>query len=158
MIYLKLGNHENRLENYLKVKAPELLDMSEYKLENILKLRGIENVEVIEKQIVYAGRLPILHGHELQGGANSSVNPARGLFLKTMSSSLVSHHHRSSSHSETDINGKLMSFWSIGCLSELHPEYSLINKWNHGFCFIQTKGQDFIVENMKIYKGQIYRD
>jgi hypothetical protein len=157
-IYWKLGNHEARLEKYLFVKAPELLDMQEFKLSEILKARGVEGVEIIEKQIVYAGRLPFVHGTEFQASANSPVNPARGLALKAFSSAVVSHHHRSSAHSETDINGKLMSWYSIGCLCGLHPEYAQINKWNHGFSYIQTDGLDFEFENMKIYNGQVYRD
>jgi hypothetical protein len=157
-IYWKLGNHENRLEKYLFVKAPELLNMQEFKLSKILKTRGVENVEVIEKQIIYAGRLPFVHGTEFQSGSVSPVNPARGLFLKTLSSAVTSHHHRSSAHSETDINGKLMSWYSIGCLCGLHPEYALLNKWNLGFAYIQTEGLEFSFENMKIYNGKVYRD
>ena len=158
MIYWKLGNHEARLENYLRVKAPELLDFSEFKLGEIIKIRGLQGVEVIDKQIVYIGRLPFLHGHELPGGAASPVNPARGLMLKTLSSAVVSHHHKTSAQTETDVNGKLMSWYSLGCLSELHPEYALINKWNHGWGYIQTEGQEFEFQNMKCYQGKAYTD
>lgn len=158
LIYWKLGNHEKRWEHYLRVKAPELIDMDEYHFGDILKKRGVENVEVVDEQIIYTGRLPWLHGHEMQGGAASPVNPARGLFLKTLSSAAVSHHHRSSAHAERDINGKLMSWWSIACLCGLHPEYALVNKWNHGFAFIKTEGLEFEMENMKIYNGKVYRD
>jgi predicted phosphodiesterase len=157
-IYWKLGNHEERLEKYLRVKAPELMDFTEFKLGEILKIRGLQGIEVIERQIVYIGRLPIIHGHELPGGAASPVSPARGLSLKTLSSSVVSHHHKTSAQTETDINGKLMSWYSLGCLSELHPEYALINKWNHGFATIETKDQDFEFHNMKIYQGKVYSD
>lgn len=157
-IYWKLGNHERRWEYYLRVKAPELLDMEEYKFQNILKIRGIEGVEVVDLVPIFTGRLPWLHGHEMQGGATSPVNPARGLFLKTLTSSVVSHHHRSSAHSELDLKEKLMSWWSLGCLCDLHPEYNPVNKWNHGFAFISTEGQEFEMSNMKIYKGKVYRD
>jgi hypothetical protein len=157
-IYWKLGNHERRWEFYLRVKAPELLDMEEYKFQNILKIRGVEQVDVIDLVPVFTGRLPWLHGHEMQGGATSPVNPARGLFLKTLTSSVVSHHHRSSAHSELDLKEKLMSWWSLGCLCGLHPEYNPINKWNHGFAYIDTEGQEFEMSNMKIYKGKVYRD
>jgi len=157
-IYWKLGNHEKRWEYWLRAKAPELLDMEEYKFGEIIKIRGVQGVEVVDEQLIYTGRLPWLHGHEMQGGATSPVNPARGLFLKTLSSSAVSHHHRSSAHSELDINEKLMSWWSIGCLCGLHPEYALVNKWNHGFAFIETDGLDFEINNMKIYKGKVYHD
>lgn len=157
-IYWKLGNHERRWEYYLRIKAPELLDMEEYKFQNILKIRGVNDVEVIDIVPIFTGRLPWLHGHEIQGGATSPVNPARGLFLKTLTSSVVSHHHRSSSHSELDLKEKLMSWWSIGCLCELHPEWNPVNKWNHGFAYITTDGEEFEMSNMKIYKGKVYRD
>jgi predicted phosphodiesterase len=157
-IYWKLGNHDERLEKYLRIKAPELMDMTEFKLGEILKIRGMNDIEVIERQVVYIGRLPFLHGHEMPGGAASPVNPARGLMLKTLSSAVVSHHHRTSAQSETDVNEKLMSWYSLGCLCGLHPEYALINKWNHGFAFIETKGLDFEFNNMKIYQGKVYSD
>ena len=131
--------------------------MDEFKLGNIIKIRGVEGVDVIEKQIVYMGRLPFTHGHEFLNKASNPVNAARGLFLKTLSSAATGHYHQSSYHSETDINGKLMSWWSMGCLAQLHPEYALLNKWNHGFATIETEGLDFELENMKIYKGKVYR-
>jgi hypothetical protein len=157
-IYWKLGNHERRWQNYLRVKAPELLDMEENKFGNIIKIRGVENIEVIDEQLIYTGRLPWLHGHELPGAASSPVSPARGLSLKTLTSSVVAHHHKSSAQSETDLKGKLMSWWSLGCLCGLHPEWALINKWNHGFAKIRTEGQEFEMENYKIYNGKVYRD
>jgi hypothetical protein len=157
-IYWKLGNHEERLENYLRVKAPELMDFTEFKLGEILKIRGLQGIEVIEKQLVYIGRLPFLHGHELPGGAASPVSPARGLALKTLSSSVVSHHHKTSAQTEVDVNGKLMSWYSLACLCDLHPEYALINKWNSGFGTIETAGLDFEFHNMKIYQGKVYSD
>jgi hypothetical protein len=157
-IYWKLGNHCERLEKWLFTKAIEVLDMDEWRMENLMKFRGVEDLTIIHKQIVYAGRIPIVHGHEFQAAPASPVNPARGLFLKTLSSSIVSHHHRTSAHSETDIHGKLMSWWSIGCLCGLHPEYATINKWNHGFAYIETEGLDYTFTNMKIYNGTVYRD
>jgi predicted MPP superfamily phosphohydrolase len=157
-IYWKLGNHEERLEKYLQVKAPELLDMSEFRLGKIIEMRGVTNVQVIEKQIIYTGRLPVIHGHEFQSKATSAVNPSRGLFLKALSSGLVCHYHRTSSHSEKDINEKLMSAFSVGCLCGLHPEYALLNNWNHGFAYIDIDGQEFNIENMKIHKGKVYHD
>jgi hypothetical protein len=157
-IYYKIGNHEERLENYLKVKAPELLDMNEFKLDEILKLRGITNCETITKQLVYAGRLPIIHGHEYNAGGAGGVNPARGSFMKALSSVMTSHFHRTSSHSERDINDKIMSTFSVACLCDLHPEYALLNKWNNGFARIETEGDEFSVSNFKIHKGKVYSE
>jgi hypothetical protein len=157
-IFYKIANHEERLQRYLMVKAPELLSMTEFKLTEILKMRGVENVTYIENQIMYAARLPIVHGHEFMGGGSGTVNPARNLALKTFSSSMTSHFHRTSSHTESDINEKVMSWFSIGCLCGLHPDYARINKWNHGFAYIDTDGRDFSVNNHKIYKGKVYTE
>lgn len=157
-IFYKLGNHDERLERYLMVKAPELLSMSEFKLSEIMKIRGIEDVVYIQNQIIYAGRLPIVHGHEFMGGGSGTVNPARNLALKSFSSALTSHFHRTSSHTETDINEKVMSWFSLGCLCSLHPDYARLNKWNHGFAYMEIDGEDFAVHNHKIYKDKVYSD
>jgi len=157
-IFYKIGNHEERLEKYLMLKAPELLDMEEYHLGEILKIRGVQDVTVIQKQIIMAGKLPVVHGHEFMGGGSGGVNPARGLFLKSLSSALTSHFHRTSSNSERDITDKLMSTFSIACLCDLHPEYALLNKWNHGFAYIDLDGDEFTISNKKIYKEKVYSE
>lgn len=157
-IFYKLGNHDERLERYLMVKAPELLSMAEFRLSEIMKIRGVEDVTFIQNQIIYAGRLPLVHGHEFMGGGSGTVNPARNLALKSFSSAMTSHFHRTSSHTECDINEKVMSWFSLGCLCGLHPDYARINKWNHGFAYIETDGQEFAVNNHKIYKGKVYSE
>jgi hypothetical protein len=30
-----------------------------------------------------------------------------------------------------------------------------LNKWNHGFAFIEIDGEDFQVQNKRIYKGKV---
>ena len=41
------------------------------------------------------------------------------------------------------------------CLSELHPEYMPLNKWNHGFAWVEldNNGKDYQFHNKRIYKG-----
>ena len=130
-IYYKMGNHEERFENYMKVKAPELFDISDFKLDVILHLAeyGVEYIG--DKRKVMAGKLPILHGHEIR--TSSSVNPARGIYLKIKKSAIANHYHQSSEHSETNFDGELSTVFSLGCLCDLHPEYAPYNNWNHGF-------------------------
>lgn len=157
-IIWKLGNHEERWEYYLW-NHPELYRMQELTFENILKARGIENLTVIpSRRIIYTGRLIWYHGHELPSGIATPVNPARGLALRTLTSGAVSHYHKSSAHSDIDAKEKLMSWWSIGCLCDLHPYYASVNKWNHGFAIMNVDDQEFEMNNMKIHKGTIYRD
>lgn len=153
-IYFKIGNHEERYEHYLWMKAGEIMGVDEFELANIIKARA-EGIEIIgDKRIMKAGDLNIIHGHEYPG-AFSPVNIARGLFTKGKVSAIQGHNHQSSEHTESDMNGKITTTWSIGCLSELHPLYMPLNKWNHGFAFVEIDGQDFQVQNKRIYKGKV---
>jgi len=153
-IVYKIGNHEERLENYLKTKAPELLDVLDWELSNYIPQDlGIEYVT--NKRIIKAGKLNILHGHELKiNGIN--VNPARTTFLKTYENTIIGHSHRTSEHTESDINGDIVTCWSVGALCWLHPEWTPINKWNHGFATVRVddKGH-FNVKNRRIIKGEV---
>jgi predicted phosphodiesterase len=156
-VYFKKGNHDERLELFLRVKAPELLGIAEFELTNLLAARGAR-VEVIHRAIVMVGKLPVLHGHEFFGGGTSSVNPARGLFLKANKSCVVGHHHRTSLHSDSDVLGKLITTWSLGCLCGLTPEYAQINKWNHGFAIVNVSDDGaFDLENFRIYQNKVYQ-
>jgi predicted phosphodiesterase len=153
-IYFKIGNHEERYEHYLWMKAGELKGVDDFELSNIIKARA-EGIEIIgDKRIMKAGELNIIHGHEYPG-AFSPVNIARGLFTKGKVSAMQGHNHQTSEHTEADMNGKLTTTWSLGCLSELHPLYMPLNKWNHGFAFVEIDGDDFQVQNKRIYKGKV---
>jgi len=154
-MYFKQGNHEERFERYLFLKAPELLDIQEFKL-NILLEFGKYGIEYIDKKrIIKAGKLSILHGHEFGRSVFSPVNPARGVYMRAKESTIIGHHHQTSEHTEPTLGGKIITTWSTGCLCELNPEYMPINKWNHGCAFIETDGNDFRVHNKRIYKGGI---
>jgi len=154
--FFKAGNHDERLEAYLMRKAPELLGFEEYKLSNLLKLyaRGIECVE--DKHVIYAGKLVILHGHEVNM-KGTTVNPARTLFLKIKKSGICGHLHVSSQHTEKRIDGHLISTWSTGHLAEEHPRYAPINNWNLGFCIVDFDDEFYEVSNYKIINRKVWR-
>lgn len=154
-IYYKLGNHEERYEHYLWMKAGELVGVEEFELTSLLQARA-KGIEVIGgKTIIQAGGLNILHGHEFGGSVFSPVNIARGLYLKGKVSAIQGHNHQVSEHTEPDMNGRIVTTWSQGCLCELHPEYLPINKWSHGFALLDIDGEDFQVRNKRIWKGKI---
>lgn len=153
-IIFKIGNHEERYDAFLAQKAGELSGVSEFSLENIIRSRAQGIEFVTDKRIMKAGDLNIIHGHEFTGGSFSPVNIARGLFLKAKVSAMQGHNHQTSEHTETDMNGRITTTWSVGCLSELHPMYMPLNRWNHGFAFIEVEGSgDFQVHNKRIHKG-----
>lgn len=155
-IVYKLGNHDERYDKYVMNKAPEIFDIVHTTLYTVLELdkMGIEVVN--NKRIVTCNELPFLHGHEWQRGLASPVNPARGAFLKSHSTVVVAHLHRTSEHSERSLDGSTIATWSLGCLCDLHPEYAPINSWNHGFAVVDNTGTgEFEVNNRKIVKGKV---
>ena len=155
-IIYKLGNHDERYEHFLQHKAPELLGISEFRFENLLKAADRKMDVVGEKRIIKANKLNIIHGHEYPS-VFSPVNIARGLYLKGKVSAMQGHNHQTSEHTETDMNGKSVTAWSLGCLCELNPSFMPLNRWNHGFAIVELSdnGEDFHVQNYRIHKGKI---
>jgi predicted phosphodiesterase len=152
---LKIGNHEERYAHFLWQKAAELTGVDEFELENIIKARA-NGVEVIkDKRIINYYGLNIIHGHEFSSGFFSPVNVARGLYLRGKTSAIQGHNHQTSEHTESDMNGKITTTWSVGALCELHPAYAPINKWNHGFAMIDAAQDGFDVRNKRIFKGRV---
>lgn len=157
-IVFKHGNHDERWEKFLYSKAPEIFDVNDFQLEVLLKLGELKIETVKDKRPIKIGKLTALHGHELAGGGAGGVNPARGTFLKTLSNVIVGHYHKTSSNTETTMNGDVIAVNSVGCLCDLNPLYMPINKHNLGFAFceLNIKTGEYHLENLKIVKGKIY--
>jgi len=155
-VYYKLGNHEDRYESFLRLKAPELLDMSEFKLDVLLRFREYNATLIQDDRVIKAGNLNILHGHEFGRSVFSPVNPARGYYMRSKTNTLCGHNHQTSEHTEPNLNGKITTTWSTGCLCELHPRYMRVNKWNHGFAIVEIgKDGNFEVKNHRIINGKV---
>jgi predicted phosphodiesterase len=157
-IVFKHGNHDERWEKWLFIKAPELFDCTDFQLEVLLKLGELKIETVKDKRPIKIGKLNLLHGHELPGGSGG-VNPARATFMKTMEDTAVNHFHKTTENNETTMNGDVISVRSIGCLCGLTPHYMPINKHNQGFAFceLDVKTGEYFFENLKIIKGKIYK-
>lgn len=153
-IILKGGNHDYRWEAFLRRRAPELLDMKDFIWEEYLKLKQRGIFTVAHDVPIKVGKLNILHGHELQS-LSTVVNPARGAYLKAIECVLIAHSHRTSQHAEMSMSGRLDTAWSIGCLCQLHPEYSRLTKWNLGVAGMEFDKDDFEIENKRILKGHV---
>jgi predicted phosphodiesterase len=147
----KPGNHEYALPRYYMAKAPELAGTPLAAMETVI---GFEerNIEFLDyHQVVMAGKLPIIHGHEVSR-IDRSVNPARGLFLRAKTFAACSHCHTTSEHTPRNLVGELLTTWSFGCLCDLSPDFNpLGNDWNWGFSLIYVeKDGSFEVENRRI--------
>jgi predicted phosphodiesterase len=156
-IVFQMGNHEDRYERYMRIKAPEIYGCEYTKLSEILHTDDY-NIKIIEdKRIVRIGRLRCIHGHEFKGGYSIPVNPARTLYLRGKEMAICGHHHRTSEHNEKTMGDRHIDCWSVGCLCDLRPEYKPLNNWNHGFAVIERlEDEKFLVHNKKIINGNIY--
>lgn len=150
-IVYKAGNHEERWDHWLWQHAPEICDDRRMSLVAWLDLEkhGVEWVQ--DQRPIMLGKLPVLHGHELPKGMAAPVNVARGAFLRTLSTCLVGHSHKTSNHAEADMWHHETACWSTGCLCDLRPDYARINRWNHGFAVVTVhKGGTFDTHNYRV--------
>ena len=152
-IVLKLGNHEERFDAFIWQRAPELYSVDACRIHELLRLSSMGIEIVADQRPVMLGKLPVLHGHELQKGISAPVNPARGAFLRSLHTLAVGHSHRTSTHVEPDMFGSEVAVWSIGCLSAPNPEYNRFAKSNHGFAFVRLSADgQFDFENYRVSK------
>lgn len=145
-----------RIEDYTLRQAPELYHQN--KLNKLLMLEDMKIDYVEDYRYMKFGNLNIAHGHHIVKGIFAPVNPARGAYTKTNTSTLISHVHRTSEHIETDMNGKVIGCYSIGCMTDITPDYNpQVSKHNQGFAIV-TKDpitNDFEVNNKKIINNKI---
>ena len=150
-IVYKSGNHEERWQHWLWQHAAEISDDPRMSLTAWLGFADHRIKLVEDQRPILLGKLPVLHGHELPKGMAAPVNVARGAFLRTLSTVLVGHSHRTSNHAEADMWHHETGCWSTGCLCDLRPEYARINRWNWGFAMVTIhKGGAFDVHNYRV--------
>ena len=150
-IYYITGNHENRFERYLRIKASELLDMDEFRLDVILQVAAYRVEFIPFRSKVVFGDYTIEHGDKIPGAGG--VVPARTLLMRLKSNSIVNHFHKSSESSQR-VYGvgepTTIKAYSLGCMCDLAPEYMEINEWNHGFAILKRIKDKVSVTNYKI--------
>ena len=156
-IIIKTGNHDERMESFLNVKAPELLGFEALTLASQFQIDAFGAEIVQDKPLIKIGKLNLIHGHEFQRGAfGGGVNPARWLYLKGKENAMCGHFHRTSEHAEKSLTDDVTVCWSVGCLSDLRPRFAPFNMWNLGFAFVRRDRDEFFVNNLKIINGEIY--
>ena len=155
-IYFIPGNHENRLERYLRRKAVEILDVDEFRLDVLLQV-GATRIEYIPfRSRVSFGNYLIEHGDKIPGAGG--VVPARTALMKLKTNVIINHFHKTSSSSQRvyDVDdSSTINGYSLGCMCELEPEYLEINEWNHGFAILDNKKGKISVRQFKIENSKI---
>jgi len=155
-IIWKDGNHDERLEIYIRNQAPALYDLEERpSMRTLLGLDKLRIDYVTDKRVIKVGKLNIIHGHEVMTGAGA-VNVARTIRLKANANVMSGHVHKTQEDINTNIEGETIGSWVVGCLCDLSPDYMPYNGWNLGFARVQTEaGGNFEVENRKIIGNAI---
>ena len=155
-IVYKIGNHDERYEKFIRMN-PQLMSVQEFELGNLLGFPELRIQEIKTKQWSYAGKLPILHGHELPA-KSGGVNPARMAQLKLNKQVIIGHFHRETKSTGKQFDGKPYAAYSSGCLCDLYPAYMPINDWNHGFTYVEVdpKTDNYYVQQKSIVDGKIY--
>ncbi len=130
-VVYKEGNHCERMRKYLANRAPEIFDLDELRLENLLRAPQCGVEWVMDGRPVMLGKLPVFHGHEFKGGGG--VMPARWLLLRTFESAMVGHFHQPSMFTARTPTGREIGMWSLGCACHLKPAYLRNNQWANGW-------------------------
>lgn len=153
-IYYKLGNHEERWERTMWAN-PKFAKIPGFKIEEVLRCGELGVPVISEKRRILAGKLNIMHGHELDI-KHVPVNPARSVVLKAKVSTIVGHWHQVAEHTFKNLNGTIETCWSTGCMCELTPAYRPVNEWSLGFAHVLIgKNGSFDVRNIRIVEGKI---
>ena len=157
--YLK-GNHEERLETYIK-KNPELEGL--ISLEAILHLKQMEFTVLPWGGILNYLGFSITHGNKVSslpnGTARMHAVPPGGIG----GSGVVAHSHRRGMWVWTDMHGT-HSFYESGCLSRLDPDYVRgTPNWQWGFMAATVYRQKLHLDQVAIYddgfavQGEFYK-
>lgn len=154
-IYYKLGNHEVRLDRWIKHNAQMFDGMLD--LEHLINFKEANVIYLKDNIGVKFGKLNIIHGHEVRANG-SLVNIARTYYLKTSSNILLGHWHQAQEYVTKTLNGELHGAWATGCLCKLDADYTYgINAWSHGFAIVESTDDKggFRVKNYKIINGEL---
>lgn len=156
-IIYKIGNHEERLHRYVMENADALKGLKQLKLSYLLKFKEY-GIEEVGREPIYAGKLNILHGHELGRSVFSPVSPARGGWIRTYSNLMIGHYHQASEHTAGNLRGERFAVYSLGCLCDLSPDYDpyAFTRWGHGFGTVEVEPDGhFTARVYKIVNGVI---
>jgi hypothetical protein len=132
-----IGNHEARLERYLRDDAPALHGLRDLSIEAQLRLRerGYEVTPMIGRDAsVFVGGVEVGHFNKV---SKHSAYTAKALVDERGVSLIQSHTHRLGAYyKRMRGTGEHIGGWEIGCLCDLDPEYVSNPNWSHGFATI----------------------
>lgn len=140
-IYATGGNHQTeRIGRYLENNAPELMDLDELRLENLL---GYDEFGIVDYdgKLLQFGDAIIMHGDEVRGIGGQM--PARKALTKfpNVNCYIGGHLHRGESYFERTYTGQVRHSHVSGHLGEMSPGYmgDCANNWRVGFVIAEIE-------------------
>lgn len=145
------GNHEERLNKYLKEKAPGLYGLKNLTIKKLLKVNEY-NIDYIDSK--YLGNLFVFHGDLWsRSGARHSGQTAMQNVDRSGLNVMLGHIHRMGSYFVTK-KGYELQGWEMGCLCKTDVEYCHAPNWQRAFGFVHYRDNGdkaFHVEQIPIY-------
>ncbi len=154
-VIYKDGNHEDRLPRYIFNNSPALFGLECLTLRSLLDLDGLGVAWVTDQRTIALGKLPVIHGHEY-GKGGGGAHPSKWLFNKAHASALCGHLHRTDEFGVTDVKGRQIRTWSVGCACDLKPRWLRNNNWGHGCAFVDVANDGtYSVSNLRMFNGKL---
>lgn len=127
-ILWRLGNHEERLEKYIRTRAPEFASLRALDLASLF---GTDDLDILVcEEDIQVGHVELTHGHMVR---KHSGYTAKAMLDEYGSSVIHNHTHRLGAIYKTDRSGPHVAFEN-GCLCRMDPEYIAgTPNWQHGF-------------------------
>ena len=147
IVFIK-GNHEDRIERYLK-KHNELFSLDVLKIPNLLNLEKF-NIEYCDK-FYKLGSLKITHGSIVR---KFSGYTAHAEMDKNDCSGISGHTHRLGAFYKKTPS-RYLAWFESGCLCDIYPEYVDNPDWQQGFIYGAVNKDSFTIEIVPILEGKI---
>lgn len=135
-----MGNHEQRVEKYLRRQATALYNLPDVRIESLLRLHEYDIFFPRNKD----GSFPemwfhrkqfiITHGHISR---KRSGYAAHEMMLQTWCSGVMGHTHKLALVHTRKPDGRQHEWAEIGCLCQLHMDYCATPDWQQGFALIE---------------------
>jgi len=161
------GNHEQRLETYIKTNAPALAGLEHLQIQNLFGLKDL-GWEYITQDLELFPDFLVKHGDIIRQQAGYT---ARGEMDRAWMSGISGHSHRQALYSYTPrrafLHEEQAPFWvENACLCAMTQEYTRGNgNWQQGFTIIHAYDggkilvPEFvhIVHGRAVHKGKLYK-
>lgn len=151
------GNHDFWYRRWMVAHAHQLSKDPYFSLQERLNISEYGIRFIPQTTFLKAGKLNIMHGHQLSGKFGVGENPAKVVYNKAKKSVMIGHVHTLDKYTAKNLDGEFSTTYTTGCLCTLTPDYQPIGgRAAHGFAQVQVeKSGDFNVNNYQIHNGKI---